>query len=69
MMYCSDSISMESHTPSLEFHLSSLSYLCRCMKCLFNDDQVRSVCKPLKALGIHTVSIHPGASLDHQIEG
>lgn len=31
--------------------------------------QVRSVCKPLKVLGIHTVSIHPGASLDHQIEG
>ncbi|KAM1702775.1 hypothetical protein FF1_028039 [Malus domestica] len=31
--------------------------------------KVRSVCKPLKALGIHTVSIHPGASLDHQIEG
>ncbi|KAF5446255.1 hypothetical protein F2P56_031893 [Juglans regia] len=31
--------------------------------------KVRSVCKPLKALGIHTVSIHPGASLDHQIQG
>ncbi|XP_061360459.1 uncharacterized protein LOC133304435 [Gastrolobium bilobum] len=31
--------------------------------------QVRTVCKPLKSLGIHTVSIHPGASLDHQIEG
>ncbi|ONI21802.1 hypothetical protein PRUPE_2G090100 [Prunus persica] len=31
--------------------------------------QVRSVCRPLKVLGIHTVSIHPGASLDHQIEG
>ncbi|KAM1157435.1 hypothetical protein TB2_027610 [Malus domestica] len=31
--------------------------------------KVRSVCKPLKALGIHTVSIHPGTSLDHQIEG
>ncbi|KAM2845774.1 hypothetical protein COP1_028180 [Malus domestica] len=30
---------------------------------------LRSVCKPLKALGIHTVSIHPGTSLDHQIEG
>ncbi|KAK9282983.1 hypothetical protein L1049_011210 [Liquidambar formosana] len=30
---------------------------------------VRSVCKPLKALGIHTVSLHPGASLDHQIHG
>ncbi|KAJ0973465.1 hypothetical protein J5N97_021424 [Dioscorea zingiberensis] len=31
--------------------------------------QVRSVCKPLKALGIHTVSLHPGASLDHQVLG
>lgn len=31
--------------------------------------EVRSVCKPLKALGIHTVSVHPGASLDHQVRG
>ncbi|KAI3721825.1 hypothetical protein L2E82_32844 [Cichorium intybus] len=31
--------------------------------------QVRSVCKPLKAFGIHTVSLHPGASIDHQIHG
>ncbi|KAL3033824.1 hypothetical protein AAZX31_02G157400 [Glycine max] len=31
--------------------------------------QVRTVCKPLKSVGIHTVSIHPGASLDHQIQG
>lgn len=31
--------------------------------------KVRAICKPLKALGIHTVSIHPGASLDHQIQG
>lgn len=31
--------------------------------------KVRSVCKPLKALGIHTVNLHPGASLDHQING
>ncbi|CAL0303101.1 unnamed protein product [Lupinus luteus] len=31
--------------------------------------QVRKVCKPLKSIGIHTVSIHPGASLDHQIHG
>ncbi|KAL6124728.1 hypothetical protein ACLB2K_077239 [Fragaria x ananassa] len=31
--------------------------------------KIRSVCKPLKVLGIHTVSIHPGASLDHQIQG
>nr|DAD48678.1 TPA_asm: hypothetical protein HUJ06_018615 [Nelumbo nucifera] len=30
---------------------------------------VRSICKPLKALGIHTVSLHPGASLEHQIHG
>ncbi|KAK4279570.1 hypothetical protein QN277_011329 [Acacia crassicarpa] len=31
--------------------------------------KIRSVCKALKPLGIHTVSIHPGASLDHQIQG
>uniref|UniRef100_A0A2P2K1B6 ATP-dependent RNA helicase DBP3 n=1 Tax=Rhizophora mucronata TaxID=61149 RepID=A0A2P2K1B6_RHIMU len=31
--------------------------------------EVRLMCKPLKALGIHTVSLHPGASLDHQIRG
>nr|XP_025687401.1 uncharacterized protein LOC112789642 isoform X2 [Arachis hypogaea] len=31
--------------------------------------QVRTVCKPLKSLGIHTVSIHSGATLDHQIQG
>lgn len=31
--------------------------------------KVRSVCKPLKALGIHTVSLHPGASIEHQIHG
>lgn len=31
--------------------------------------QARSVCKSLKVHGVHTVSIHPGASLDHQIQG
>ncbi|KAL3523542.1 hypothetical protein ACH5RR_016376 [Cinchona calisaya] len=31
--------------------------------------KVRQICKPLKALGIHTVSLHPGASIDHQIRG
>lgn len=31
--------------------------------------KVRSICKPLKDLGIHTVSLHPGASIDHQING
>lgn len=31
--------------------------------------QVRAVCKPFKAFGIHTVSLHPGASIDHQIHG
>lgn len=31
--------------------------------------KVRKICKPLKALGIHTVSLHPGASIDHQICG
>lgn len=31
--------------------------------------QVRSMCKPLKPLGIHAVSLHPGASIEHQISG
>ncbi|RCV37038.1 hypothetical protein SETIT_8G030300v2 [Setaria italica] len=31
--------------------------------------QVRSICKPLKPLGIHSVSLHPGASVEHQISG
>ncbi|KAF3330874.1 ATP-dependent RNA helicase DBP2 [Carex littledalei] len=31
--------------------------------------QVRSICKPLKALGIHAVSLHPGASIQHQLRG
>ncbi|CAA7397106.1 unnamed protein product [Spirodela intermedia] len=31
--------------------------------------EVRSLCKPLKALGVHTVSLHPGALLDHQVHG
>ncbi|KAI3470565.1 hypothetical protein Pfo_027228 [Paulownia fortunei] len=31
--------------------------------------KVRQVCKPLKVLGIHTVSLHLGASIDHQING
>ncbi|KAH0449552.1 hypothetical protein IEQ34_020244 [Dendrobium chrysotoxum] len=31
--------------------------------------EVRTVCKPLKALGIHTVSLHSGTSLDHQVHG
>ncbi|KAK1299934.1 hypothetical protein QJS10_CPB13g01701 [Acorus calamus] len=31
--------------------------------------QVRAVCKPLKALGVHTVSLHEDASLDHQVQG
>ncbi|KAL7147172.1 hypothetical protein ABFS83_06G089900 [Erythranthe nasuta] len=31
--------------------------------------KVRQVCKPLKMVGIHTVSLHAGAPLDHQIHG
>ncbi|KAJ0249943.1 DEAD/DEAH box helicase domain-containing protein [Hirschfeldia incana] len=31
--------------------------------------QVRSVCKALKSLGVHSVSLHKGAELDHQISG
>ncbi|XP_068660128.1 DEAD-box ATP-dependent RNA helicase 20 [Aristolochia californica] len=31
--------------------------------------KVRSLCKPLKSLGIHTVCLHPGASVDHQVQG
>lgn len=32
-------------------------------------NKVRSVCKPLKSLDIRTVSLHSGASIDHQIRG
>ncbi|XP_047311345.1 probable ATP-dependent RNA helicase ddx5 [Impatiens glandulifera] len=31
--------------------------------------EVRSVCKPLKSHGIHTVSLHSGVTIDRQIEG
>ncbi|XP_066356470.1 ATP-dependent RNA helicase DBP3-like [Miscanthus floridulus] len=31
--------------------------------------QVRTICKPLKPLGIHSVSLHPGAFIEHQISG
>lgn len=31
--------------------------------------KVRSVCKPLKASGIHTVILHPRTSVKHQIDG
>ncbi|GER28936.1 ATP-dependent RNA helicase [Striga asiatica] len=31
--------------------------------------EVRQICKLLKAHGIHTVSLHSGAALDHQING
>ncbi|KAL3838225.1 hypothetical protein ACJIZ3_022816 [Penstemon smallii] len=31
--------------------------------------KVRQVCKTLKIYGIHTVSLHSGASMDHQIQG
>ncbi|TVU50858.1 hypothetical protein EJB05_02250 [Eragrostis curvula] len=31
--------------------------------------QVRSICKPLKPLGIHSVSLHHGASIEHQVSG
>ncbi|KAK3136123.1 hypothetical protein QOZ80_5BG0428410 [Eleusine coracana subsp. coracana] len=31
--------------------------------------QVPSICKPLKSLGIHSVSLHPGASIEHQVSG
>ncbi|OEL31803.1 hypothetical protein BAE44_0007186 [Dichanthelium oligosanthes] len=31
--------------------------------------RVRSICKPLKPLGIHPVSLHPGAYIEHQISG
>ncbi|RCV21838.1 hypothetical protein SETIT_4G170200v2 [Setaria italica] len=31
--------------------------------------QVRSICKPLKPLGIHSGSLHSGASVEHQISG
>ncbi|CAO2833230.1 unnamed protein product [Amaranthus hypochondriacus] len=31
--------------------------------------KVRSVCRPLKAFGVHTVSLHPGTSVEHQVQG
>ncbi|KAL6523796.1 hypothetical protein OROHE_016334 [Orobanche hederae] len=31
--------------------------------------KVRQICKPLKEHGIHIVSLHSGASIDHQIDG
>lgn len=31
--------------------------------------EVRRICKPLKALGIHSVSLHSGAPINHQIRG
>lgn len=31
--------------------------------------QVRTICKPLKELGIHAVSLHPGAPIEHQLLG
>ncbi|KAD2093505.1 hypothetical protein R6Q59_008751 [Mikania micrantha] len=31
--------------------------------------RVRDVWKPLKEFGVHTVSLHPGASIDHQVHG
>ncbi|OVA17871.1 DNA/RNA helicase [Macleaya cordata] len=34
-----------------------------------SQEKIHQVCKPLKAHGIHTVSVHAGASLDHQIHG
>lgn len=46
-------------TPSLLFLVPSQE----------NAVKVRSVCKPLKGLGVHTVSLHAGASIDHQILG
>ncbi|MFS8031905.1 hypothetical protein Hanom_Chr17g01551391 [Helianthus anomalus] len=34
-----------------------------------NTTHVRAMCKPLKVFGIHTVSLHSGASVDHQVHG
>lgn len=31
--------------------------------------KVRSICKPLKSLGIHTVILHPGTAIEHQVHG
>ncbi|KAF5729437.1 ATP-dependent RNA helicase DBP3 [Tripterygium wilfordii] len=50
----------------LSFHSPFLLFLVPSQE---KGTKVRSVCKPLKALGIHTVSLHPGASLQHQIHG
>lgn len=43
-----------------------LLYLVPCQQ---KSIQVRSMCKPLKDLGLHSVSLHPGVSIDHQIHG
>ncbi|XP_031384151.1 probable ATP-dependent RNA helicase ddx5 isoform X2 [Punica granatum] len=50
----------------LSFSSPSLLYLVPTRE---KASEVRNICKPLKALGIHTVSIHAGAALDHQIDG
>ncbi|KAJ0914230.1 hypothetical protein HanPSC8_Chr06g0236221 [Helianthus annuus] len=34
-----------------------------------SSSEVRALCTPLKAFGIHTVSLHSGASVDHQVHG
>ncbi|XP_059656697.1 uncharacterized protein LOC132303456 isoform X1 [Cornus florida] len=49
------------------FNLSLENLILMC--CVPWHLKVRSVCKPLKALGIHAVSLPSGSSLDHQIHG
>ncbi|CAH2060251.1 unnamed protein product [Thlaspi arvense] len=52
-----------------EDSLSNSPFLLYLVPSQSKASQVRSVCKALKGLGIHAVSLHQGAALDHQISG
>ncbi|ESQ51342.1 hypothetical protein EUTSA_v10016555mg [Eutrema salsugineum] len=52
-----------------EESLSNSPFLLYLVPSQSKASKVRSVCKALKGIGIHTVSLHQGASLDHQISG
>ncbi|KAJ4882006.1 P-loop containing nucleoside triphosphate hydrolases superfamily protein [Raphanus sativus] len=63
-----DAISMrEKYEESLP--LSSSLFLLYLVPSQSKASQVRSVCKALKRLGVHAVSLHNGAEIDHQISG
>ncbi|KAJ4868925.1 P-loop containing nucleoside triphosphate hydrolases superfamily protein [Raphanus sativus] len=63
-----DAISMrEKYEESLP--LSSSLFLLYLVPSQSKASEVRSVCKALKRLGVHAVSLHNGAEIDHQISG